>query len=153
MSSTATRFRASPNDGRRALTRRAWQEGRLALRGWRLHALRMVGADKVTAFPGATTPRALVPEMPTLPFEPPFDLREFFGLDSWPPRRQLNALQRARIATGLTQHELAAELGVCRQTVSSIENRRTLPTVRLALAIAISLGRTVEELFAADELR
>jgi putative transcriptional regulator len=113
----------------------------------------MVGADKVTAFPGAPTPRALVPELPTLPFEPAFDLREFFGLDPGPPRRQLNALQRARIATGLTQHELAAELGVCRQTVSSIENRRTLPTVRLALAIAISLGGTVEELFAADELR
>jgi putative transcriptional regulator len=113
----------------------------------------MVGADEFTALPEAPTARALVPKMPTLPFESGFDAREFFGLDPWPPRRPLNALQRARIATGLTQHELAAELGVCRQTVSSIENRRSLPTVRLALAIAISLGRTVEELFAADELR
>jgi putative transcriptional regulator len=113
----------------------------------------MVGADEFAALPGAAAPRALVPELPTLPFEPAFDLREFFGLDPGPPRRQLNALQRARLATGLTQHELAAELGVCRQTVSSIENRRSLPTVRLALAIASSLGGTVEELFAADELR
>jgi putative transcriptional regulator len=82
-----------------------------------------------------------------------FDVRAFLGLDPWPPRRPLNALQRARIARGLTQDELAAELGVCRQTVSSIENRRRLPTVRLALAVAIALGGTVEELFSPDELR
>jgi putative transcriptional regulator len=113
----------------------------------------MVGADEFAALPEAPAPRALAPEVPTLPFVSGFDVREFFGLDPWPPRRPLNALQRARIATGLTQNELAAELGVCRQTVSSIENRKSLPTVRLALAIAISLGGTVEELFASDELR
>jgi putative transcriptional regulator len=84
---------------------------------------------------------------------PPFDLREFFGLDPWPPRRSLNSLQRARIASGLSQNELAAELSISRQTVSSIENRRCTPSVRLALAFAIALGSTVEELFAGDELR
>jgi DNA-binding XRE family transcriptional regulator len=34
-----------------------------------------------------------------------------------------------------------------------IENRRSVPSVRLALAIAIALHATVEELFAAEELR
>jgi putative transcriptional regulator len=82
-----------------------------------------------------------------------YDLREFFGLESWPPPRALNALQRARMASGLSQAELATELGVCRQTLSAIENRRRIPSVRLALALAIALHRTVEELFPAGELR
>jgi DNA-binding XRE family transcriptional regulator len=42
---------------------------------------------------------------------------------------------------------------VCRRTLSAIENRRRIPSVRLALALAIALHRTVEELFPAGELR
>ena len=91
-------------------------------------------------------------DIPPFVDDPAFDPREL-GLDPWPPRRALNALQRARIARGLTQEELAAELGVCRQTVSSIENRRHVTSIRLALAIAAALHGTVEKLFAADELR
>jgi putative transcriptional regulator len=68
------------------------------------------------------------------------------------PLRVLNVLQERRLMTGLTQVELAAELGVSRQTISLIENRQTVPSVRLALAIAIALHSTVEELFPADEL-
>jgi DNA-binding XRE family transcriptional regulator len=37
--------------------------------------------------------------------------------------------------------------------VSSIENRRHTPSVRLAVSFAVALKSTVEELFAADELR
>jgi putative transcriptional regulator len=80
------------------------------------------------------------------------DVREFFGLDPWPPRPPLNVLQRARIARGLTQDELAEELGISRQTVSSVERRRHVPSVRLALAIAVALRGTVEDLFPAEEL-
>jgi putative transcriptional regulator len=80
-------------------------------------------------------------------------VREFFGLDPWPPRRPLNVLQHARIARGLTQDELAAELGISRQTVSSVENRRHVPSVRLAIAIAVALRGTVEDLFPPEELR
>ena len=83
--------------------------------------------------------------------DPGFDVRAF--LDPWPAPRPLNALQRARIASGLTQAEVAAELGVSRHTVSSMENRRHTPSVRLALAMAALLRGTVEDLFAADELR
>lgn len=94
-----------------------------------------------------------VQEIPRLVDAPPFDVREFLGLEPWPPRRPLNALQRARLARGLSQEELAAELSISRQTVSSIENRRRTPSVRVALAFAHALNATVEELFAADELR
>ena len=69
------------------------------------------------------------------------------------PPRVLNVLQQKRLLTGLTQEEFAAELGVSRQTISLIENRHCVPSVRLALAIAIALHATVEELFAAEELR
>jgi putative transcriptional regulator len=57
------------------------------------------------------------------------------------------------MARGLTQDELAAELGVSRHTVSSMENRRRVPSVRLALAVAAALHGTVEELFADEEPR
>ena len=72
----------------------------------------------------------------------------------WGERRPrvLNVLQRSRIRTGLSQQELAVQLGVSRQTISSIENRRTVPSVRLALALAIALQASVEELFPAEEL-
>jgi putative transcriptional regulator len=88
---------------------------------------------------------------PPLAHDPAFDVRVF--LDPWGPRRRLNALQRARMARGLTQDELAAELGVSRHTVSSMENRRRVPSVRLALAVAAALHGTVEELFADEEPR
>jgi putative transcriptional regulator len=57
------------------------------------------------------------------------------------------------MARGLTQDEPAAELGVSRHTVSSMENRRRVPSVRLALAVAAALHGTVEELFADEEPR
>jgi putative transcriptional regulator len=99
-------------------------------------------------------PRRGVLEIPRLADQSPsFDVRAFLGLDPWPPRRPLNALQRARVARGISQQELAAELAISRQTVSSIENRRRTPSVRLALSFAGALKSTVEELFAADELR
>jgi putative transcriptional regulator len=83
--------------------------------------------------------------------DPSFDVRAF--VDPWPPRRPLNALQRARVASGLSQDELAAELSISRQTVSSTENRRHTPSVRLALAFARAFDSTVEELFGGDERR
>ncbi|MDX6474615.1 MAG: putative transcriptional regulator [Gaiellaceae bacterium] len=89
-----------------------------------------------------------------LPFgpPPPFDPDAFAKLaallDDRP--RQLNALQKKRLAIGLSQDEFAAAIGVSRQTISSIENRRTTPSVRLALAIAAKLRTSVEELFAEE---
>lgn len=63
------------------------------------------------------------------------------------PRPALNALQRGRLDLGLSQGELAAKLGISRQTISKLENRRTTPSVALALDLAHALQTTVEELF------
>jgi putative transcriptional regulator len=64
--------------------------------------------------------------------------------DEWTP------LRCKRYSSGFSQDEFAAAVGVSRQTISSIENRRTTPSVRLALAIAAQLRTTVEELFAEE---
>lgn len=58
-----------------------------------------------------------------------------------------NNLRRLRREAELTQEELAARLGVTRQTVIAIENGRYLPSIVLALKIARFFGRPVEEIF------
>lgn len=47
----------------------------------------------------------------------------------------------------VTQAELAEQVGVSRQTIISVEQGDYAPSVYLALRIARSLGKTVEELF------
>lgn len=64
----------------------------------------------------------------------------------------LSALQLRRLRSGLSQEEFAAEVGVSRQTISSIENRQSVPSVLLALAIARALEVRVEDLFPVVEL-
>lgn len=54
----------------------------------------------------------------------------------------------ARFVAGLSQEELAAQVGTTRQTISSLERGTSLPSVTLAIAIARALDCTVEELFA-----
>ena len=52
---------------------------------------------------------------------------------------------------GWSQGDLAAALGVSRQTVNSIENGRYLPSLPLAIALARFFGRPVEEVFHDDD--
>jgi putative transcriptional regulator len=47
----------------------------------------------------------------------------------------------------LAQGQLAAAMGVSRQTINSIENERYTPSLPLALALARYFGITVEEMF------
>jgi putative transcriptional regulator len=61
-----------------------------------------------------------------------------------------NEVRRARRAVELTQAELAAAVGVTRQTIASVEAGNYAPSVYLALAIADQLGSTVEALFAGE---
>ncbi|KAB1144654.1 helix-turn-helix transcriptional regulator [Micromonospora sp. DT178] len=61
-----------------------------------------------------------------------------------------NDLCALRLATGLSQRELAQALGVSRQTINSIENGRYDPSLPLAIAIARHFHRTVEEIFHVD---
>ena len=52
-----------------------------------------------------------------------------------------------RRARDLSQAELAAALGVSRQTVNAIETGRYLPSLPLAFALAAFFETTIESLF------
>lgn len=56
-------------------------------------------------------------------------------------------LRRLREASGATQAELAAVLGVSRQTVISIEQGRYAPSLDLALRLARHFDTPVEQMF------
>jgi putative transcriptional regulator len=58
-----------------------------------------------------------------------------------------NEIRALRTERGLSQGELAAAVGVSRQTINAIENGRYTPTLRLAIALARYFERTVEEVF------
>ena len=68
------------------------------------------------------------------------------------PRHDIRSnVRRFRLERELTQQELAARVGVTRQTVLSIEKGKYTPSVALALQLAGVLGATVEELFELNE--
>ena len=58
-----------------------------------------------------------------------------------------NRLKEVRTEKGLSQMELAALVGVSRNTISSIETGQFNPTAKLALVLCIALDRKFEELF------
>ena len=60
-------------------------------------------------------------------------------------------LRLARQARGFSQQQLASMAGVSRPAVSAVESGHTDPSLRVALALAQSLGMTVEELFGPGE--
>jgi putative transcriptional regulator len=61
-----------------------------------------------------------------------------------------NRVREQRAHVGLTQADLAAALGVSRQTVISIENGRYLPSLPLAFALASLFEVPIEQLFHPD---
>jgi len=62
-----------------------------------------------------------------------------------------NRVREQRTQQGLSQADLAAALGVSRQTVISIESGRYLPSLPLAFAIARFFGLTVDKMFDPDQ--
>lgn len=62
-----------------------------------------------------------------------------------------NRLRTARMDKKLSQAELAAQIGVSRQTISSIENGQFNPTAKLALILCIALDKKFEDLFYFEE--
>ena len=59
-----------------------------------------------------------------------------------------NRIRRLRFDNGeMTQQELAARVGVTRQTIIALEARRYLPSLLLALRLAAVFGVPVEEVF------
>ncbi len=62
-----------------------------------------------------------------------------------------NRIRELRKAMGSRQEDLAAAVGVSRQTIIAIENDKYDPTLALAMRLARHLGTTVEELFTLEE--
>ncbi len=58
-----------------------------------------------------------------------------------------NALKALRGEYGMTQADVAARLGVSRQTVIAIESGRYDPSLPLAFAIARLFKRRIEDIF------
>ncbi len=56
-------------------------------------------------------------------------------------------MRAARKEHGLSQAELAARIGVSRQTINMIENGDYNPTIALCLKICKTLGKTLDDLF------
>ena len=61
-----------------------------------------------------------------------------------------NRVKELRKARGLRQEDVAALLGVSRQTVNAVENDRYGPTLSLGMKLARLLETPVEELFTLD---
>ena len=62
-----------------------------------------------------------------------------------------NDVRERRQVRGLSQGQLAAALGVSRQTINSIETDRYIPSLPLALGLARFFETTVEEMFHEDD--
>jgi len=62
-----------------------------------------------------------------------------------------NVVRELRVERGLSQGKLAEAMGVSRQTINAIETGRYTPSLPLAISLARFFGRTVEEVFHADD--
>ena len=62
-----------------------------------------------------------------------------------------NLVRELRSERGLSQGQLASEMGVSRQTINSIEQERYTPSLPLALALARFFQTTVEAMFDARD--
>lgn len=62
-----------------------------------------------------------------------------------------NSLKQLRAERNWTQKDLAAELGVSRQTVIAIERGKYAPSLPLAFRIARTFGLPVEAIFSGDD--
>jgi len=64
-----------------------------------------------------------------------------------------NRVKLARVERGYTQQELADLIGVTRQTIGLIEAERYNPTITLCLGLTRALGKSLNDLFWAEELK
>jgi putative transcriptional regulator len=62
-----------------------------------------------------------------------------------------NVVRQRRVERGLSQADLAAALGVSRQTINAIETGRYLPSLPLAFVLARFFAASIEELFIPEE--
>ena len=62
-----------------------------------------------------------------------------------------NRIEQIRKERGIRQDELAKQLGVSRQTISSLETGRYNPSIYLAYKIAKYFNMTIEDVFIFEE--
>lgn len=62
-----------------------------------------------------------------------------------------NHVRLARIQANLTQQQLAARVGVTRQTIIQIEKGTYNPSLKLCLEICYTLNKTLDEIFWIDK--
>lgn len=58
-----------------------------------------------------------------------------------------NRIKLARVSQNMTQEQLAAIIGVTRQTIGLIESGRYNPTLKLCISICKALGKTLDDIF------
>ncbi len=64
-----------------------------------------------------------------------------------------NSLKETRLQKELTQESLAQRIGVTRQTIIAIEKGKFVPSVKLALQLALALEVPFESLFWVEDSR
>ena len=62
-----------------------------------------------------------------------------------------NTIRVARAEQRMTQQELAEKVGVSRQTINAIESGKFVPSTVLALKIAHTFEKSVEEIFSLED--
>jgi putative transcriptional regulator len=62
-----------------------------------------------------------------------------------------NRIEEIRKERGIRQEDFAKQMGVSRQTISSLETGRYNPSIFLAYKIARFFGMTIEEVFLFEE--
>ena len=62
-----------------------------------------------------------------------------------------NTIRIQRAIQNITQAELAAKIGVSRQTINAIESNKYVPSTVLALKMAKLFQKKVEEIFLLEE--
>lgn len=65
-------------------------------------------------------------------------------------RRIRNKIRELRTARGLSQGELADEVGATRQTINAIEQEKYAPSLELAFRIAEAFGVKFEDVWEFD---
>lgn len=62
-----------------------------------------------------------------------------------------NTLRVERAVHNITQQDLAAAVGVSRQTINSVESGKYVPSTVLALKIAAYFNKTVDSIFSLED--
>ena len=60
-------------------------------------------------------------------------------------------IRELRAKAGITQEELARQVGVRRETIVFLEKGKYNPSLKLAYRVARTLGSTIEEVFIFEE--